>query len=343
MQLDRTHLTVRARTFSEIGDLSLLLLRRYPGAIAIGFVVGALPWACFNALLLGHLPWAEFQDGIVDEETFSGRIRYVSLMAVLVFLQTPLAGCFTTYYLGQAVFEQRPTWRNVFGACWQVLGRLLWSCGVYRLTLPVMLVLALNWGGEFEPFSEAVLLPFALMLVVALRSLRPFAPEILLLERCPFRSRASGTITARQRSHLLHSPLSGELIGRYFLLSVMTIALTTCIFLGLLSLRGFFFAQWNWLWHHGDWLLPDVALLWYPLALWLVGALSVFFRFLSYLDARIRLEGWEVELLIRAEAARQRGTHQVHRRANDGRDDRDDGGQRQGSEAATAATVELAR
>jgi hypothetical protein len=44
-----------------------------------------------------------------------------------------------------------------------------------------------------------------------------------------------------------------------------------------------------------------------PLALWTVVALSIFVRFLCYLDARIRLEGWEVELAVRAEALRQRG------------------------------------
>ena len=41
-----------------------------------------------------------------------------------------------------------------------------------------------------------------------------------------------------------------------------------------------------------------------PLALWLIGILVTVFRFLGYLDTRIRLEGWEVELRVKAEAAR---------------------------------------
>ncbi len=38
-----------------------------------------------------------------------------------------------------------------------------------------------------------------------------------------------------------------------------------------------------------------------------MAGLSVLIRFLSYLDARIRLEGWEVDLAVRAEAQRQFG------------------------------------
>jgi hypothetical protein len=42
----------------------------------------------------------------------------------------------------------------------------------------------------------------------------------------------------------------------------------------------------------------------WPLCLWLVAAYFSVVRFLSYLDLRIRHEGWEVELLMRAEALR---------------------------------------
>jgi hypothetical protein len=42
----------------------------------------------------------------------------------------------------------------------------------------------------------------------------------------------------------------------------------------------------------------------YPLALWLVVGYLTVVRFLAYLDLRIRREGWEVELMMRTEAAR---------------------------------------
>jgi hypothetical protein len=44
--------------------------------------------------------------------------------------------------------------------------------------------------------------------------------------------------------------------------------------------------------------------LFFPLALWIVGGWMAVVRFVGYLDLRIRREGWEVELLMRAEAAR---------------------------------------
>jgi hypothetical protein len=45
----------------------------------------------------------------------------------------------------------------------------------------------------------------------------------------------------------------------------------------------------------------------YPLALWLVAGYFTVVRFLNYLDLRIRHEGWEVELLMRAEALQLAG------------------------------------
>ena len=44
--------------------------------------------------------------------------------------------------------------------------------------------------------------------------------------------------------------------------------------------------------------------LYFPLALWLVVGYFAVARFLGYLDLRIRREGWEVELVMRAEQAR---------------------------------------
>ena len=42
----------------------------------------------------------------------------------------------------------------------------------------------------------------------------------------------------------------------------------------------------------------------FPAALWLIAGYMAVVRFLNYLDLRIRHEGWEVELRLRAEAVR---------------------------------------
>lgn len=308
MQLDRTHVKVRARSLAEIGDLALCLVRRYPKALLIGFTLGALPWAVMNLLLLGWIPIQEARSGIFDEQTYYEGLRYVWLMVCLVFLQAPIAGNLTTYYIGQAVFEERPTWRTVLKACWQVKGATILSLGFIRGPLPAMLILATNWGGEFAPGREVFWILMFVLWSMGTRALRPFMPEILLLERCPIRARDERSISAGRRSSLLHSPLSGDLIGRFLMIAMVCTCLALTVFYSLISIRGFLTNQWNWNLTIGSLDIPDVQIIWLPLALWIVAGLSVFIRFLCYLDARIRLEGWEVELAVRAEALRQFGT-----------------------------------
>ena len=45
----------------------------------------------------------------------------------------------------------------------------------------------------------------------------------------------------------------------------------------------------------------------FPATLWLVAGYFAVVRFLSYLDLRIRREGWEIELIMRAAANRLSG------------------------------------
>ena len=55
----------------------------------------------------------------------------------------------------------------------------------------------------------------------------------------------------------------------------------------------------------GRWHSLETAYAWYlPIALWMVIGFFAVVRFLSYLDLRIRREGWEVELMLRAAATR---------------------------------------
>lgn len=308
MQLDRTHVTIRARTITEIGDLALILIRQYPGAWVTGLALGAAPWVLLNLLLLGWMPIADSIDGIVDEQTIAQRQRYTGLMCSLVFLQAPLAGTLTTYYIGQAVFEHRPPWRDVLRAYRQTFWRCLWVLGVVRGPLIAMALLATNWGGELAPIREIFWMDVILLLALGLRAFRPFLPEILMLERCPLRQREDVTITARRRSSLLHSPLSAELFGRFLLTGLVYVFLVGGVFYSLLFVRSIATGQWSWSLQVGGIDIPDVQLVIMPLALWLVVGLSIFVRFLCYLDARIRLEGWEVELAVRAEALRQFGS-----------------------------------
>ena len=299
MQLDRTHVTIRSRSLAEIGDLALMLLRQYPQAVAVGFALGALPWMALNFFLIGWIPLNETLETVYDEETLTERYRYVWLMCVLVALETPFAGIFTTTYIGQAVFEQRPTWYRVIRDSLRLLPRLIYTLGLLRGVIPAMLLIYIGWGEPFTPSAEVGWMLLLCFIVFLTRAVRPFLPEIMLLERCPLMVRSTDVISLSRRSSLLHSPISGDLIGRFVLVSVIICLMAVALFYGywfvVSSLFGL--SQWS----------NFVSLVIFPLALWSAGAFSIIVRFLSYLDRRIRLEGWEVELLLRAESIRQFG------------------------------------
>jgi len=300
MQLDQTHVTIRARTLSEIGDLAMVLIRSYPLAISVGFVVGALPWAILNMFILASIPINEYSIASYDEDMETNLWSYQFLMAILVFVQIPAAGVLTTVYIGQAIFESRPTWRSVFHETRITFLRWFWSLGVVRGPVPVMLFVALFWEQDYFNELLFVWLITLTIIVLLLRSNRPFMPEILLLERCPLRSKkGSLVITANQRSKALHRPVAGELFGRFLAMTILLTAMAMLGFYSLLWARGILFGMWEW-----DAIVYVVL---YPIALWAAGALSVLIRFLSYLDTRIRLEGWEVQLAVLAETTRQFG------------------------------------
>ncbi|QDT10219.1 hypothetical protein [Planctomycetes bacterium K23_9] len=299
MQLDKTHVVVRVRTLSEIGDLAMVMIRRYPSALLIGFLVGAVPWIIANAALLSWIPIREAQYGLGDDEAAQEVFRYASWMLLLIVLQTPIAGIFTTIYLGQAVFEKRPTWSSVFQEGRRQFWRWFWVLGIKRLVLPTMALLAFRYGTYFDPFADVVLPVTIVIVVVLVRASRPFVPEILLLEQCPIRSKDSRVITASRRSKSLHSPMNSELSGRFIAVSFISCWLFASVLWSLVWVRGIVTGQWNW--------GLFVLLVLLPASAWIIGALCTLIRLLNYLDTRIRLEGWEVELAVRAEAIRQFG------------------------------------
>ena len=299
MQLDQTHVAIRVRTLSEIGDLSLMMVRHYPRAFFKAFALGAAFWTLVNGGVLYWLTVDFSNPELYEDETAGPFYRYLFWMSTLVFLQTPIAGVFSTYSLGQSIFEKQPpmwqTIREVRAVFWPVM----WTLGIKRLAIPAVCVLACRWGTEFDVFFDIVV-PISFLLIASLiRSNRPFVGEMILLERCPIRSSNSGVITLKRRSRALHSPLASELGGRFLSVSLVLVALLGSVFYSLFWVRGI---------ANGNWTMDFTAVfIFYPIALWTVASFSIVVRLLGYLDARIRLEGWEVELAIRAEAIRQFG------------------------------------
>ncbi|MEM9827385.1 MAG: hypothetical protein AAF958_12380 [Planctomycetota bacterium] len=300
MQLDRTHLKIRTRTISELGDLALVMLRRYPGAFGVAFLVGALPWILIDFALLAWIPIRENEIGLTDTEAVPELLRYAAWMATLVFLQAPMAGVATTFYLGQAVFEEKPTYADVWRACRKRFWRWFWVLGWIRLPMLAVVLLCFRFGQPVDGFYDGFL-PFCFLVpALAVRASRPFMPEILLLEQCPIRSEQPHGLTAAKRSTRLHVPLSAELNGRFVVIGIVFVGLVASLYYTLDSAASLLSGN-----AAAGTLWP--LLVFYPAALWMIAAVSVLIRLLVYLDSRIRLEGWDVELAIRAEQIRQFG------------------------------------
>ena len=191
-------------------------------------------------------------------------------MILLVLWEIPLATSLATLYLGEAVFLARPSARTIARNFFRSLPQLLWHQGVIRaLLMPEVL----TW---FVPFA-----------------IWPYLSEVILLERNPFRSRQRGELTSFRRSMVLHEGNSGDLFARWLLAVMFGVMLWASLWLTMQILAGMLLSEWKW-----DGL---TFTLYYPLAMWLVAGYFTVARFLGYLDLRIRREGWEVELMMRAE------------------------------------------
>ena len=222
--------------------------------------------------------------------------------------------------MGQAVFVDRPSLRQVFGVVgkirkafpnvrkiWQVfgdvrrtLGRLVWCQLLVRGILPFwLLVFAIDRYDDFNLGIEIFGIGGLALYAFLMRAVRPFINEIVLLERNPLRAKDPTAITIGRRSSQLHGPSSGDLFAKWMATAVMGTLLTVGVAATFVFLSGTLFNDWQ----------PGPAMIrfMYPASMWIVILYLSVVRFLSYLDLRIRHEGWEVELRLRAEASRQLG------------------------------------
>jgi hypothetical protein len=203
-----------------------------------------------------------------DEESHAG---YWYFSIVLVMIEAPLATASLTLYLGQAMFLLKARPREIareFAAC---LPQLL----LLQFFLRILFILpTITW-----------IIPYALW---------PFLNEVILLERNPLVGRA-GRLSTLKRNSALHRGGSGDFLLR----AICALALSGLLVTALVLTQGFLLE--NLLGLRAGWKTEIMTL---QLALWFVVIYFTVARFLSYLDQRIRDEGWEVELALRAERER---------------------------------------
>ncbi len=192
---------------------------------------------------------------------------YVGVLLGMMLWEAPFATAFITLYLGQAMFIEAPSLRRLTADFSRSLPQLVVFQGMLR-------------GASIFACGVPVLLLYLIW---------PYLNEIILLERNGF----DGTMN---RLRVLHSKSSGLIVSRW--LSAVSVGL---VLIGSLTSSFTILRE-----HLFD---GQKAERWafcvdLPLAIWIVLGLMTVARYLSYLDLRIRREGWEIELKMRAEAAR---------------------------------------
>lgn len=281
MQLDKTRIAIRERDFPDIFDLSLQWVRAHFAAWLGWSLLGALPCGLINWWLLLPLQVPQSSSAPVTRWLYF----YILPMAVLVAIETPLASAFLTRYIGHALFFDRPEPRMVLRDVAASLGQLL----VEFILRGLFLVPALVVPPEYR------LIPLVLLGWVPYIWF-PFFNEIILLERNPLVGKKN-RVSSWKRSGVFHQGARSDQFGRGILSLLVVFAMSA----------GFSISLWYMV---QSFLLGATGLdtpfftIYAPIGLWLAVSFFAVVRYLCYLDLRIRNEGWEVELLMRAEAAR---------------------------------------
>lgn len=305
MELDKTSIVIANRDLRDTLDLSLLVLRHYFKGVLFYSLLGVLPFAILNAFLTWHLTdytELEYTTSAFFSQTWHWQ-RYYFIMACAVFLQAPLAFSFLTSFIGQSVFSEVSTPQQVVASVRSGIVRIVLVLGIFRMGLVSLVMLgSIYQSSEFNAVRD-VLIYFILLCgsIFLVRMFRPFAPEVLILEGCPLRNRKkdqTDRLSYGRRSKLIYNANGSQVTPNQLASALIAISMILVLCLGSVFCLGVLLG----LWDFGVWVDRFI----YPLCLWSVAAWMTIVRFLCYLNTRIQIEGWELQLRLRAEAMRLR-------------------------------------
>lgn len=286
MRFDKTFIAIRDRSILEIFDLSLHVVTDHFRALFWLLLIGIAPWVVLDFWLVGWM---------IDAEDFQPVYYWVMLM--LVISQAQVGTTFMTYYLGQAMFVGRPgVWATVRGV-FRTSSYFLWAHGILRMVLPVVLCCFLLSVDDWDAAVAvgALLIPLLVATGMLVRAFRPFVSEILMLEKTPITGQDETQVHFSQRSAALHGA-AGDLFGRFSTSAFLALPLGFACFSMFVTIDSVLNIRANS--EHSN--LPY----YWVAALWMIAGFICVTRFLSYIDIRIRQEGWAVQLKMRAEGHR---------------------------------------
>ena len=134
------------------------------------------------------------------------------------------------------------------------------------------------------------------LLLRPLSVFRPFLNEVILLERNAMRTRGGNGMSTVRRSRVLHRNEGSDLLAQGILAAIVGGLLTASIWNSIYVGRAFLLNRWE--------VDTPMYTVYFQLTLWIAIGFFCVVRFLNYLSLRIRHEGWDVELAMRAEQIR---------------------------------------
>jgi hypothetical protein len=249
LDLDHALIQIRERSFLDLLDLAMVVVRNRPGQIALAALVGVAPFAALNAWLM-TLP--EFT---------------LVHFAVLLAIEVPWATAPLTVVLGLLMFGERPEASHVARALMRGVPALI----LYQLIIRAVLVTTAV-GYLFVPARLA------------------FQNEVILLEK--------GRIDrVPRRCAALSSDRGGEFLVQWICQMLLGLMFTVCFWFGTSGLASALTTS-QLTWDRPG--LADLVGARFQVAVWIAVSFFGVARFFTYIDQRIRLEGWELKLRLRS-------------------------------------------
>jgi hypothetical protein len=251
MLYDRTLIQIRERSFLDLLDLSLYVIRARAAVLALAAMVGIAPWAALNYWLLSDPAFPTM-----------GWI-------VLLVLEVPWATAPLTLVLGDLMFEvppDVPRYVKTLVVCLPALavGQLL--------VRGIMLVFFVFY--PFMPTQYA------------------FLNEVILLERVAVHRQF-------RRSRALNRGFEGESFVRWLCQLFLATSFALCFWLSATAIGGTLIGK-ELTWANPSFSDSSGAV--FQAGVWIAVAFFGVYRFFAYIDRRIRLEGWELDLRLKAVA-----------------------------------------
>ena len=273
MQLDKTRIPIRERSIFEIMDLALRILWCDAWGIVVAFLVGCVPFAALNYWLL------------IDLQVFSSQSAedYAQSVLLLMLVEYPFAVLPLTIHLGNWMFMQETRWFEIFKRCFRVAPQMFLLQGILRVLL---LPWVITWFFLFAYW--------------------PYMSEIIVLEQTPLFGKPGRSIGTMQRAFSFHGPEFGRLLVRWITVVFNGLLLVLSGWFSVIVVHGLLMDKSAGMpWSDAAITIPSHYTIMLPIVTWIVIGYVTIVRFLCYLDLRIRREGWEIDLMLRAEKERR--------------------------------------